>query len=151
MASRNKTIGRKAEKKFVAWFTRIFGLIPLIRDKSGSNLSTAEVARAEEVSQLLDNEGVDIWFGENTGFRGLNIQVKSTLVTGKKSKTIDIEPLYHMPDTGINLLFTEVKYRPGKKNMIQYGDIVSMKLEDFAEILLVYQKYRGNDNNDADS
>ena len=146
MASRNKSIGRKAEKKFVARLAERLGLIPLTKDKSGSNLSEAEIGRAEEISQLLDNEGVDIWITPKSELSKFNIQIKSTLVTGKKVKSIDVSSLFEMPDKGINVVFTEMKYRPGKRNMIHLADVVTLTLDDFLTLMSVYQAYQnGND------
>lgn len=144
MASKNKRIGRKAENKFVSWFAERFGLVSLIKSKSGSNLGEAEVARSEDVSQLLDNQGIDVWFKPGTSFDGLQVQIKSTLCTGKTVKTIDVEPLFDMPD-GMNILITEIKHRPGKRNMMHYGDVVTMKIEDFEKLLSIYQNYKNDD------
>lgn len=141
MASKNKSIGRKAESKIVDWFADRFGLTKLVVDRLGANLGSAEVARAEEVSQLLDNEGVDIWFSPSTEFSELNVQVKNKLVTGKTTKSIDIQPLLDMPDRGMNILITDVKYRPGKRNMMPLTTVVTMDLETFGNLMSVYVNY----------
>lgn len=152
MASRNKILGRKAEKKFVAKLANRLGLIPLVKNKLGSNLSEAEIARSEEVSQLLDNTGVDVWITPKSELSRFNIQCKSTLVTGKKVKSIDVSSLFEMPQQGINVVFTEMKYRPGKRNMIYLADVVTLTLDDFLELMSVYQAYQnGTDGNNTDS
>lgn len=150
MASRNKMLGRKAESKFVTWFADKFGLIKLVKSKSGANLGEAEVGRAEDVSQLLDNTGVDIWFKPGTSLDNLNVQIKSTLATGKTMKSINVQALFEMPDDKINVLITEINYRPGKRNRIHYGDVVTMSLEDFRKILSVYSSYKLDDNSRKD-
>ena len=152
MASKNKRVGRKAEKKFVTILADRLGLVPLTKSKFGSNLSEAEIGRAEEVSQLLDNEGVDVWITPKSELSEFNIQIKSTLVTGKKVKSIDVSSLFEMPGRGINVVFTEMKHRPGERNMLHLADVVTLGLDDFLNLMSVYQAYQnGKDGNDTDS
>lgn len=150
MASRNKKIGRKAEDKFVKAIAERLGLIPLIKTKTGTNLSEAEIARSEEVNQHLDNRGIDIWFRPDVSISNLEIQVKSTLCTDKKTKKIDVLPLFEIQGEGIKALITEMKHRPGKSNMMHLADVVTLKLEDFLELLSVYQIYKQDGNDSAD-
>jgi len=150
MASKNKKLGRITESKFVQWFADKFGLVPLIKDKYGSNMNEAEVARAEEVSQLLDNQGIDIWFSDATiqGRVKLSPQIKSRLCKGKKVKTVDVQPLLDMPEDTLNILITELKHRPGKTNMMKLADIVSMDLETFRIILNGYLQHEQDSEED---
>lgn len=150
MASRNKKIGRKAEDKFVKAIAERLGLIPLIKTKTGTNLSEAEIARAEEVNQHLDNRGIDIWIRPDVSISNLELQVKSTLCTDKKTKKIDVLPLFEIQGEGIKALITEMKHRPGKSNMMHLADVVTLKLEDFLELLSVYQIYKQDGNDSAD-
>jgi len=150
MASKNKSIGRKAERKFVLKIAERLGLIPLTKSKTGTNLPEAEIARAEEVNQHLDNRGIDIWFRPDVSISNLEIQVKSTLCTDKKTKKIDVLPLLEIQGDGIKVLITEMKHRPGKSNMMHLADVVTLTLDDFLELLSVYQAYK-NDNDGNDS
>lgn len=133
MASKNKRLGRLTETKVVKWLADLFGLVILVKNKKGSNFRTAQIARAEEVSQLLDNQGVDIWFAEDTGIN-IKIQVKRTLVRGDKSKAIDIQPLF---DNDVDVLFTEVRIR-ANKNQMHYNDVVSVRVEFFEKLIKTY-------------
>lgn len=142
MASKNKTIGRKAERKFVSIIVERLGLVPLIKTKTGTNLLEAQIARAEEVNQHLDNQGVDIWIRSDVSISDLKFQIKSTLCTDKKTKKIDVLPLFEIQGDGIKALITEMKHRPGKKNMIHLADVVTLTLDDFLELLSVYQAYK---------
>lgn len=152
MASKNKAKGRKTEGRVVSWFADRFGLTKLVKSKSGANLHDCEVARAEDVSQLLDNTGVDIYFRPGTSFEDLNIQIKGTLATGKTLKSINVQPLFEMPDDDkINILITEIKYRPGKRNMVHYGDVATMTLEDLGKLLTVYQAYNNDNTREIES
>lgn len=150
MASKNKTIGRKAERKFVSIIVERLGLVPLIKTKTGTNLPEAQIARAEEVNQHLDNQGVDIWIRSDVSISDLKFQIKSTLCTDKKTKKIDVLPLFEIQGDGIKALITEMKHRPGKKNMIHLADVVTLTLDDFLELLSVYQAYK-NDKNGTNS
>ncbi len=144
MASKNKTIGNKAEWKFVTRLAERLGLTPLIKDKSGyTNLPDAEIAPSKEVNPHLDNMGIDLWIREDNVLHILKGQVKSTLCTDKKTKKIDVLPLFEIQsEKGIKVLFTEMKYRPGKKNMKYYADVVTLTLDDFLELMSVYQAYQ---------
>lgn len=142
MASKNKRIGRKAERKFVSVFAERLGLTPLIKTKTGTNLPEAEIARAEEVNQHLDNQGVDIWIRSDVSISDLKFQIKSTLCTDKKTKKIDVLPLFEIQGEGIKALITEMKHRPGKSNMMHLADVVTLTLDDFLELLSVYQTYK---------
>ena len=133
MASKNKRLGRLTETKVVKWLADLFGLVTLVKNKKGSNFRTAQIARAEEVSQLLDNQGIDIWFAEDTGIN-IKIQVKRTLVRGDKSKAIDIQPLF---DNDVDVLFTEVRIR-ANKNQMHYNDVVSVRVEFFEKLIKTY-------------
>jgi len=134
MASKNKRAGRNWEKEVVSIVANLFGLVIL---KDG-NLHEAQIGRAEEVDIKLDNRGVDIWFSPLLpDFIKQNmIQCKKTLCKGKKVKTIDVQPLFDMKisDDEVPVLFTRIKTRP-KKNEIVYGDVVTLKLEDYLELL----------------
>ena len=142
MASKNKTIGRKAERKFVSIIVERLGLVPLIKTKTGTNLPEAQIARAEEVNQHLDNQGVDIWIRSDVSISDLKFQIKSTLCTDKKTKKIDVLPLFEIQGDGIKALITEMKHRPGKSNMMHLADVVTLTLDDFLELLSVYQAYK---------
>lgn len=133
MASKNKRLGRLTETKVVKWLADLFGLVILVKNKKGSNFRAAQIARAEEVSQLLDNQGVDIYFAEDTGIN-MKIQVKRTLVRGDKSKAIDIQPLF---DNEVDVLFTEVRIR-ANKNQMHYNDVVSVRVEFFEKLIKTY-------------
>lgn len=133
MASKNKRLGRLTETKVVKWLADLFGLVILVKNKKGSNFRTAQIARAEEVSQLLDNQGVDIYFAEDTGI-DMRVQVKRTLVRGDKSKAIDIQPLF---DNEVEVLFTEVRIR-ANKNQMHYNDVVSVRVEFFEKLIKTY-------------
>lgn len=143
---KNKRIGRKAERKFVSIIAERLGLVPLIKTKAGTNLPEAEIARAEEVNQHLDNRGIDIWFRPDVSISNLEIQVKSTLCTDKKTKKIDVLPLFEIQGDGIKALITEMKHRPGKSNMMHLADVVTLGLDDFLELLSVYQTYKNGDD-----
>jgi len=143
VASKNKTIGNKAEWKIVTRIAERLGLVPLIKDKSGyTNLPDAEIAPAKEVNQHLDNQGVDLWIRPNLAISIIKGQVKSTLCTDKKTKKIDVLPLFKIQGDGIKALITEMKHRPGKKNMMYLADVVTLTLDDFLELLSVYQAYK---------
>lgn len=146
MASKGKRIGRLFEKWVVHWLAKAFNLIPLVKDKSGTtNITKAQIARAEEVNQHLDNLGIDIWIEKSLFLSRFGFQCKSTLSTAKSGKNIDVEPLFAMPEDRIRVLITEIKYRAkGKKNMMKWGRVATVELDTLEMLIKAYLKQEDN-------
>jgi hypothetical protein len=136
MASKNKALGRASETKFVSIIAGWFNLI--IRDKTGDNHRSADIARAEEVSQILDNSGQDIWIEKSHPLSRFIFQVKRKLLPGKKSSSIDIQPLLDDGRLGYIMLF-DLKKRTNI-NQMSHGEAVVMSLDTLKLLLDAYTR-----------
>ena len=134
MAAKNKQLGRVAESFFVQKIASWYNLV--IRDNIGDNHREATIARAEKVSQLLDNSGCDIWIDKSHPLSRLIFQVKRKLIAGKKTAAIDIQPLIDDKRVGYIMLF-QLKKRT-KTNQMPYGEAAVMSLETLKILLDAY-------------
>ena len=133
MPSKNKKNGRLEENWWLHYFAKLFGLIPRMVNRETGLVNDWQIARSEDVSQHLDNMGIDIYFKQNNKFA---VQVKQTTTNAKKSKPIDIQPLEEIQCSGnqMPILCTGV-YRKTEKSRRSYGKYVTLKAEDFEELL----------------
>jgi hypothetical protein len=137
MASYNKIRGRLNESKWVEFFSSIYGyIIRKIDPETKCPIDNWQICRAEEVSQIMDNAGVDILVKDKDF--PFNIQCKETTTKALKSKPIDIQPIQEIKlDNGkIPLLCTTVySVKKGNKRRSHYGDFITIKAEDFEKII----------------
>ncbi len=142
MAAKNKKAGRDAEEVIVQWWARVLSLVPMIKSDKGVN--DYQVARAEEVSQILDNRGIDIYFKLSLPdwITRLKVQRKRTLCSGKKSKSINVQPLFDMDieEGDMPILMVDMRIR-NKKNQTKYGEVVVLKQADFEELINIYKTH----------
>jgi hypothetical protein len=134
MAAKNKMLGRASELKFIKIIAGWFNLV--IRDNTGQNHREADIARAEDISQLLDNSGCDIWIEKSHPLSSFIFQVKRTLVSGKKTSSINVQPLIDDKRVGYIMLF-DIKKRH-KINQTQHGEAVVMGLNTLKLLMDAY-------------
>ena len=138
MASKQKAQGRKWEKYWIDFFATLFDLKErVINKKTKLPNFDWEIARAEEVSQVYDNLGMDMVFKEQKKYP-FAVQIKSTSTRSIKSKPIDIQPLMEIKcnEDKIPLLCTTVLHtKKGNKRRSHYGDYITIKAEDFQRLL----------------
>jgi len=131
----NKRRGKKDEQEIIREeIAPLFGFVHF----DNRNHETFEIARSEYADPKLDDEGVDVFVRPEILFP-YSIQIKGTLVTGKNSKSIDIQPLLRIKDKENPMLITKVDIPAGKRRR-NLDILVSMRLEDFKKFWLAYHE-----------
>ena len=137
---RNKRQGDGWSYKVVRFFADCFELTAF----DNKNHAEWQVATSKAMSKGKDGMGIDVVFREDQPeyIQRLLPQNKKTLSKGKKSTSIDIQPLLNIhklrPESDIPLLFTKVT-RETKSRESTVCELVTMEMKDFRIFLEAYK------------
>lgn len=128
----NRSMGLAVERSIINILANAFGL----KTYNPRESSRFQIASSRALSKVRDDEGVDIIFSKDTPdvLRRWSIQVKRSETSSDTNTPISLNGLLRIIDEDHPLLITRVMRKRNVK-ATTVGDFVTMKLDDFIELL----------------